>query len=85
MLRGLPGRVFEGKLRLSSVRGKPSPPSAISLYALREFTLPGLLRGDEALLGGINPTRARIRTYCEIPPSGNVREFFPGRRTDRKG
>jgi hypothetical protein len=90
MLRRLPGRVIEGKLRLSSVWGKPSPPSAISLYTLREFTLPdrALLhppRGEEALLGRIDTTRARIRTYCEILPRGDVREFFPGRRTDREG
>src|ERR1700674_2833870 len=61
----LTGRVIEGKLRLSCAWREPSPPSAISLETLRDFTPPGgaflyLLRDDGAPLGTIDSSRARI-------------------------
>jgi hypothetical protein len=88
MGRYVAGRVIEGKLRLSGAGREPSPPSAISLETLRDFTPPGsvllyLLRDDGAPLGAIDSSRARICIRLELL-RGNIRRFFPGRSIDRE-
>jgi len=87
MRRCLAGRVIEGKLRLSGAWREPSPPSAISLETLRDFTPPGgfllyLLRDDGAPLGTIDSSLARICIRRELLLRGNTRRFFPGRSID---
>jgi hypothetical protein len=89
MRRCLAG-VIEGKLRLSGAWREPSPPSAISLETLRDFTPPGgvllYLLGDDGLpLGTIDCGQARISIRRELLLRGNIRLFFPGRSFDRKG
>jgi len=90
MRRRLAGRVTEGKLRLSGAWREPSPPSAVSLETLRDFTPPGgvlvyLLRDDGLPLGTIDSSQARICIRRELLLRGKIRRFFPGRSIDGKG
>jgi hypothetical protein len=77
MRRHLAGRVIERKLRLSRVWRELSPPRAISLDTLRELAPPGTvlldLRPDDgALLGTIDPGRARICVHGGGLSHGNI-------------